>query len=106
MDKFETLNEKIAALGSEIELLESRKKTLEVQRQKVCSHKRIERSGGGEWFDYYERNNHGYNPYVLRCLDCGLSGRSNRYENGKENKDYTIYEQLSELVRIRSVIVR
>jgi hypothetical protein len=106
MDKFETLNEKIAALGSEIELLELRKKTLEAQRQKVCPHKRIERSGGEEWYDYFEKNNHGYNPYILRCLDCGLSGSSNRYDNGKENKDYPIYEGLSELVKIRSVIVR
>lgn len=101
MGKFEILSKRIDTLKDRIKLLDLKKKVLEGARQEVCLHKSIKRSGGEDWFDYYERPNHGHNSWVLECLDCGLFGTSNRYNGEEENPRYPIYEMLDKIYRCR-----
>jgi hypothetical protein len=97
MVTFEILNNKISSIDAKIRKLNLDKNNLIELRQKVCKHVHIEQSGGGEWWDYATPpKDHGYYPFVLSCLDCGLSGKD---DYKQEN-----YKILDDLVNLRRVI--
>lgn len=67
MSRLDTLTKRIARLKQDLDAAIQ-------QRQEVCPHNSVERSGGGIWHDWPLW---GYSPYAVECLDCGLTYWSN-----------------------------
>lgn len=93
--KVEVLLKKIGSLENKKKILDGNIAILVSELQSTCPHPSIEQSGGEEWWDPLERNSHGWNPYVLKCRQCGLIGSSRSSRNeGREDEAYTVLKNI------------
>ena len=90
--QLEKLHKEIDKVQLSIVELETKKVSLEKERQKVCPHRDIKTGGGDMWFSYPE---YGTNPFTLRCTICGLLGEYTHMP-GQEKwlRNYEILEKL------------
>ena len=58
-------------------------KELTIVMQQKCPHHNVEKTGGGMWHEWPD---YGSYPYILKCLDCGLAGKS----DDKDDNNYDV----------------
>lgn len=80
MTRIESLHKKLENLETKRSIILQRILKLQKEMQSICTHSRVEKSGGGRWSEWPD---YGSYPYHLRCLECGFGVSSNEREGNK-----------------------